>query len=128
MYGCSLVFFFSSRRRHTRCALVTGVQTCALPICNVGTLRLAWSLSIPGGPLETAPLVHDGIMFVPTAGARVQAIDAKTGEFIWDYRYRLPSGEWPSPLPNRGIALFADMRSAERRVRQKSISTFRSRW
>src|SRR3546814_7511718 len=29
----SCVFFFSSRRRHTRCALVTGVQTCALPIC-----------------------------------------------------------------------------------------------
>src|SRR3546814_5130888 len=28
----SLFFFFSSRRRHTRCALVTGVQTCALPI------------------------------------------------------------------------------------------------
>src|SRR3546814_16349270 len=27
-------FFFSSRRRHTRCALVTGVQTCALPICD----------------------------------------------------------------------------------------------
>src|SRR3546814_1283153 len=27
-----LLFFFSSRRRHTRCALVTGVQTCALPI------------------------------------------------------------------------------------------------
>src|SRR3546814_2410777 len=30
MYWC--LFFFSSRRRHTRCALVTGVQTCALPI------------------------------------------------------------------------------------------------
>src|SRR3546814_2682295 len=28
----SFCFFFSSRRRHTRCALVTGVQTCALPI------------------------------------------------------------------------------------------------
>src|SRR3546814_4804825 len=28
------LFFFSSRRRHTRCALVTGVQTCALPILN----------------------------------------------------------------------------------------------
>src|SRR3546814_3984343 len=27
-----MLFFFSSRRRHTRCALVTGVQTCALPI------------------------------------------------------------------------------------------------
>src|SRR3546814_7834692 len=30
------VFFFSSRRRHTRCALVTGVQTCALPISDTG--------------------------------------------------------------------------------------------
>src|SRR3546814_15303929 len=30
-----MFFFFSSRRRHTRCALVTGVQTCALPIPNV---------------------------------------------------------------------------------------------
>src|SRR3546814_1327533 len=34
-----LLFFFSSRRRHTRCALVTGVQTCALPIfTNPATL------------------------------------------------------------------------------------------
>src|SRR3546814_2782127 len=31
-----IVFFFSSRRRHTRCALVTGVQTCALPILSMG--------------------------------------------------------------------------------------------
>src|SRR3546814_18373548 len=31
-YLMSCFFFFSSRRRHTRCALVTGVQTCALPI------------------------------------------------------------------------------------------------
>src|SRR3546814_4571972 len=30
-----VVFFFSSRRRHTRCALVTGVQTCALPISRM---------------------------------------------------------------------------------------------
>src|SRR3546814_16925716 len=30
-----VVFFFSSRRRHTRCALVTGVQTCALPIYEI---------------------------------------------------------------------------------------------
>src|SRR3546814_3942220 len=33
MYSVFSFFFFSSRRRHTRCALVTGVQTCALPIC-----------------------------------------------------------------------------------------------
>src|SRR3546814_3747408 len=33
---CVLFFFLSSRRRHTRCALVTGVQTCALPISAAG--------------------------------------------------------------------------------------------
>src|SRR3546814_4637825 len=35
-YFCVVSFFFSSRRRHTRCALVTGVQTCALPIFLLG--------------------------------------------------------------------------------------------
>src|SRR3546814_3999242 len=35
-------FLFSSRRRHTRCALVTGVQTCALPICG-DTIRVSLS-------------------------------------------------------------------------------------
>src|SRR3546814_2864251 len=34
------VLFFSSRRRHTRCALVTGVQTCALPISPILSLVL----------------------------------------------------------------------------------------
>src|SRR3546814_15551668 len=34
-YSIASLFFLSSRRRHTRCALVTGVQTCALPICEI---------------------------------------------------------------------------------------------
>src|SRR3546814_8650105 len=42
-----LCFFFSSRRRHTRCALVTGVQTCALPISD--TSNLAAGLEGPAG-------------------------------------------------------------------------------
>src|SRR3546814_7694253 len=40
VFVCFL-FFFSSRRRHTRCALVTGVQTCALPI---------WGRAVPDDP------------------------------------------------------------------------------
>src|SRR3546814_15424074 len=36
---CIVLFFFSSRRRHTRCALVTGVQTCALPIYSSAPAR-----------------------------------------------------------------------------------------
>src|SRR3546814_5362996 len=43
-----LFFFFSSRRRHTRCALVTGVQTCALPIFEDHTKRLFNSAKILG--------------------------------------------------------------------------------
>src|SRR3546814_4466701 len=45
IYLClSICFFFSSRRRHTRCALVTGVQTCALPISELLThWREAWA-------------------------------------------------------------------------------------
>src|SRR3546814_5517852 len=46
----SILFFFSSRRRHTRCALVTGVQTCALPICIVQPYYCsAWIHSIHSG-------------------------------------------------------------------------------
>src|SRR3546814_6385633 len=39
-------FFFSSRRRHTRCALVTGVQTCALPIWGVGGVAPTYGFSV----------------------------------------------------------------------------------
>src|SRR3546814_11989912 len=49
---CVLFRFFSSRRRHTRCALVTGVQTCALPISSVyGQLRVEplSGLTLTGG-------------------------------------------------------------------------------
>src|SRR3546814_5214376 len=40
-YCEKLFFFFSSRRRHTRCALVTGVQTCALPIFTANVINPA---------------------------------------------------------------------------------------
>src|SRR3546814_16649949 len=40
---CVFSFFFSSRRRHTRCALVTGVQTCALPISWRKDRERGWS-------------------------------------------------------------------------------------
>src|SRR3546814_10330934 len=51
--GC--VFFFSSRRRHTRCALVTGVQTCALPIYPAGLQAIGGNMLVEtqdsGAPL-----------------------------------------------------------------------------
>src|SRR3546814_2554826 len=47
MYGFLGAFYFSSRRRHTRCALVTGVQTCALPIYADGLLAKLYDLVPP---------------------------------------------------------------------------------
>src|SRR3546814_8390618 len=42
-----LFFFFSSRRRHTRCALVTGVQTCALPISVFFRFQMTFAIITP---------------------------------------------------------------------------------
>src|SRR3546814_17936089 len=48
---CYIIFFFSSRRRHTRCALVTGVQTCALPI-SIRVATRAHGIDFIPGPAE----------------------------------------------------------------------------
>src|SRR3546814_15653532 len=53
-----LLFFFSSRRRHTRCALVTGVQTCALPICAYGKKVVADLF--PDYPFRESPVIPEG--------------------------------------------------------------------
>src|SRR3546814_2121370 len=62
MYLCFLCgfFFFSSRRRHTRCALVTGVQTCALTIYRLSVAvppprRVRWRPTAPALPLQVPP-------------------------------------------------------------------------
>src|SRR3546814_16536136 len=59
------MFFFSSRRRHTRCALVTGVQTCALPIWIGGTGHRANAAHMGfaaefGGKIGTLRSTHAG--------------------------------------------------------------------
>src|SRR3546814_12766132 len=67
----SLSFFFSSRRRHTRCALVTGVQTCALPI-----LRDAHRLDQLGaGDRRRAGAVDDDADILEVAPGQVARID-----------------------------------------------------
>src|SRR6188472_2971228 len=45
-----VVFFFSSRRRHTRCETVTGVQTCALPISGPAAGRRRGQALVPAPP------------------------------------------------------------------------------
>src|SRR3546814_9840557 len=64
------VFFFSSIRRHTRCALVTGVQTCALPICAPGIARYIPPMQSSAPAIEVHGLtkMFDGIAAVDEIG------------------------------------------------------------
>src|SRR3546814_90278 len=64
------MFFFSSRRRHTRCALVTGVQTCALPISRARADLIAF-LEIAGRPGGGEKVVAAGLL--PAAWLRAGA-------------------------------------------------------
>src|SRR3546814_3452498 len=94
-----LFFFFSSRRRHTRCALVTGVQTCALPIfdwCAEGVF--AWHVFYKEYSMSLFYLS-------PVGGrpARLLVMAALAGSL-------------------------AVLRSEERRVGKECVSTCRSRW
>src|SRR3546814_3229895 len=99
MWSC--FFFFSSRRRHTRCALVNGVQTCALPISgNVG--HLVDKVVAFGG---------DAVQFDDEQRLEVERIadvDERFGGM------------------DRGS--IHHLRSEERRVGKECVSTCRSRW
>jgi len=74
---------------------------------NVAELRMAWTRPLGPGNSEGTPLVHDGIMFVPSAGDYIQALDARTGDLIWEYKRKLPEGA--RPKTNRTIALWGNL-------------------
>src|SRR3546814_946526 len=62
MYAVKLLlFFFSSRRRHTRCALVTGVQTCALPIFHGGGTVVHFTDLVADAGVEQDALGRGGL-------------------------------------------------------------------
>jgi alcohol dehydrogenase (cytochrome c) len=79
---------------------------------NVGLLQMKWSLAMnEGGTNETTPLVHDGILFLLSAGNAVQAINAVTGEIIWQNNIGpMPTSSEPSgsSAVTRSIGLYND--------------------
>src|SRR3546814_5420180 len=77
-------FFFSSRRRHTRCALVTGVQTCALPIfpCRSGSGTPFQSAAIPAWYRTRIVVVGPELIRTqpsPLASMSIAWLSAETG-------------------------------------------------
>ena len=59
---------------------------------NVGDLKLAWMRAMDEGPMQLRPLVYDGVMYVAHPGGdHLQALDATTGDLIWDFERELPA-------------------------------------
>lgn len=75
---------------------------------NVARLRLAWAWTLEGGMQETTPLVHDGAIFLPQACDFIEALDARDGTLLWEYRR--PRVEHPATLAcaNRNATLFGE--------------------
>ena len=57
---------------------------------NVDELRLAWTRGLLRGTQEVTPLAYGGVLYMPNDNDRIQAIDAVTGDLIWEYRRDLP--------------------------------------
>ena len=73
---------------------------------NVAELRVSWAWTLPTGRNETTPLEHDGVLFVASWGDNVQALDAASGDLLWQYSRQLPEDARPSV--HRNIALYGD--------------------
>ena len=74
---------------------------------NVRDLRMVWSWGMEAGSQQTTPIVHDGVMFLASPGNIVQALDAATGDLLWEYRREFQTGRGRG-RPNRNIAIYED--------------------
>jgi alcohol dehydrogenase (cytochrome c) len=75
---------------------------------NVSRLRMAWVWAMPEGNVQMTPLMHDGVLFLTSPGNAVQALDARTGDIIWEYRRTFPPGTTRGSGPMRNIAMYRD--------------------
>ncbi len=57
---------------------------------NVGDIRMVWTRALGPGLQQGTPLVYDGVMYMPNPRDVIQAIDAVTGDLIWEYRRDRP--------------------------------------
>jgi alcohol dehydrogenase (cytochrome c) len=75
---------------------------------NVKQLKLAWVLTMHDGSNQVTPLVHDGVMYLTHPGNIIQAVDAATGDLIWEYSYPFPPESKTLGGPTRNIAIYKD--------------------
>ena len=77
---------------------------------NVDRLELAWVWGMEDGTRsQPAPLVHDGVMYLPNWGNTIQALDGATGTLLWEYRRSFPEGMSGGRGRARTISLWEDV-------------------
>ena len=78
---------------------------------NVADLQVVWTRQLGEGIQQGTPLVYDGIMYMPNPMDLIQALDAGTGDLIWEHRREVPPDLFQHMRPeyvghNRNIAIF----------------------
>jgi alcohol dehydrogenase (cytochrome c) len=71
---------------------------------NVGQLKMVWTRGMTLGNIEATPLVYNGVMYLPNPGDNIQAIDAKTGDLMWEYQRTLENPQ--RRATKRNIAIY----------------------
>ena len=74
---------------------------------SVQRLRLVWAWPMSPGTQEQEPLVYNGIMYLLHPDATLQALDARTGDAIWEYRRKMPDDVGAGDTV-RNIAIYQD--------------------
>src|SRR3546814_1987325 len=121
--GLLLFFFLSSRSRHTRCALVTGVQTCALPIS--GWYFGIWIAHTVFALPFCIFLLRNFFITLPRDLIEAARVD---GASNWKIFRSIVLPLSVPALASFGIFQFLWVRSEERRVGQECVRSCRSRW
>ena len=75
---------------------------------NVHQLQLVWSWTLNPGLSQPTPLVSGGLMFVPSPGGGAQALDAASGDLLWEYRVKAGDGGPARNSVMRTLALSGD--------------------
>ena len=75
---------------------------------NVDDLQLAWSWGLDPGVSQTTPVVHDGVMYIANPGNVVQALDARNGDFVWEYRPEMDERR-RTAAQLRSLAIYEDL-------------------
>ena len=78
---------------------------------NVGDLQLVWSRALTDGRQQGTPLVYDGVLYMPNPRDVIQAIDAVSGDLLWEYRREVPDdvGDAGLRTHNRNIAIYDNL-------------------